>query len=318
MSTTGISCFVVGGVFVHADHHLLARVDLLLEAVGRIGDLHLGEPLVDRGRHPAHRVDLFDVLPGLLLHLVRQGLHEIGAGQGVDRVGDAGLLGDDLLRPERDLHGMIGGEAEDLVEGVGVERLGAAEDRGERLDRRPDDVVVGLLGGERAARRLGVETHPPGAGILRVEAVAHDLRPDPPGRAHLADLLEEVDVGVEEEGEPRGEVVDVEPLAADDVLDVFDPVAEREGQLLDGRGAGLPDVVAADADRVPLRDVPRAELDGVADQPHRRLRRAHEGLLGDELLEHVVLDRPADLPSAAPPCSPPPRSTSPRGRWRGD
>jgi hypothetical protein len=50
------------------------------------------------------------------------------------------------------------------------------------------------------------------------------------------------------------------------LLDVGDPVGDGEGQLLDRRRAGLADVVAADADRVPARQLARAPLDRV-DEP---------------------------------------------------
>ena len=57
-------------------------------------------------------------------------------------------------------------------------------------------------------------------------------------------------VRVEEERQPRSEVVDREP-AAESRLDVGDRVREREGDLLDRRRSGLADVVAGDRDRVP-------------------------------------------------------------------
>src|SRR6185437_15685420 len=47
--------------------------------------------------------------------------------------------------------------------------------------------------------------------------------------AVLRDLLEEVEVGVEEEAEPGREVVDVEP-ALDRPLDIGEAVGEREGE----------------------------------------------------------------------------------------
>jgi hypothetical protein len=46
--------------------------------------------------------------------------------------------------------------------------------------------------------------------VLGPEALAHDLGPHPPGGAELRDLLEDVVVAVEEEGQARGEVVDLE------------------------------------------------------------------------------------------------------------
>ena len=169
-----------------------------------------------------------------------------------------------------------------------------AEHRSERLDRGADDVHLGLLRGQRDAGRLRVEAHQPGARVAGAEAVAQLARPDPPGGAVLRDLLEEVEVGVEEEGQARREVVDVEP-ALDRPLDVGEAVREREGELLRRGRAGLADVVAGDRDRMPLRQLRRAVLDHVGDEPHRRLGREDVLLLRDVLLEDVRLDRPAQV-----------------------
>ena len=80
----------------------------------------------------------------------------------------------------------------------------------------------------------------------------------------------------------------------------MEAVGQRERQLLGGRRAGLADVVAGDRNRVPLRHVPGTELDHVAHQPHARLGREHELVLGVELFEDVVLDRAAELPQSKP------------------
>jgi hypothetical protein len=87
-----------------------------------------------------------------------------------------------------------------------------------------------------------------------------ELRPQPAGGAELGDLLEEVVVGVEEEGEPRRELVDREP-ARERRLDVGEAVGERERHLLHRRRARLAHVVAGDRDRVPARQLARAERD---------------------------------------------------------
>jgi hypothetical protein len=90
-----------------------------------------------------------------------------------------------------------------------------------------------------------VEAHEERALVARPVGVAQLARPDPPGRAVLRDLLEEVDVGVEEEAQPRGEVVDRQaPLQGP--FDVREPVLERERQLLLSRRARLADVIAGD------------------------------------------------------------------------
>ena len=90
------------------------------------------------------------------------------------------------------------------------------------------------------------------AGIARAEGVAHLARPDAARGAVLRDLLEEVDVRVEEERQPRREVVDGQ-AALDRGLHVGEAVGERERQLLLRGRAGLADVVAGDRDRVPAR-----------------------------------------------------------------
>ena len=61
--------------------------------------------------------------------LVGERLHVVRATQRVGDVGHVGLLGDHLLRPEGDRRRLLGGQGQGLVEGVGVERLGASEHR---------------------------------------------------------------------------------------------------------------------------------------------------------------------------------------------
>ena len=64
------------------------------------------------------------------------------------------------------------------------------------------------------------------------------LRVDAPHRAELGDLLEEVGLGDEEEGQPRRELVDRHP-GPRHLLDVGDRVRHREGDLLQRRRARL-------------------------------------------------------------------------------
>ncbi len=94
------------------------------------------------------------------------------------------------------------------------------------------------------------------SGSAGVEALAHDACPQAAGGAELGHLLQEVVVGVEEEGQLRGELVHRQP-GPQGGLDVGDAVGQGEGDFLDRGGAGLADVVAGDRDRVPVRDVAR-------------------------------------------------------------
>jgi hypothetical protein len=73
-----------------------------------------------------------------------------------------------------------------------------------------------------------------------------------PRGAELGDLLEEVRVRVEEERKARAKSSMARPLASA-ASTYATGVRERERDLLDGRRAGLADVVAGDRDRVPPR-----------------------------------------------------------------
>ena len=178
-------------------------------------------------------------------------LDGVGARYGVDGVGDAGFVGDDLLRAQSDQRGVFGGQSERFVHGVRVQGLCAAEHRGQRLDGYADDIVFRLLRGERGAGGLRVEAKQQRARIAGVETVAHDFGPEAASGAVLGDFFEKIAVGVEEKGELWGEVVDAQ-AGVEGGLHVGDGVGEREGDFLDGGRAGFADVVAGDGDGVPL------------------------------------------------------------------
>src|SRR5690606_31689466 len=99
----------------------------------------------------------------------------------------------------------------------GEDRLEAGAGDGERLERDAGDVVERLGAGERLpAADAG------GAHALRLLVgadVPHEVRPDPPPGAVLRHLLEEVHVGVEEEGEAPAEAARIE-AAGEQTADV--------------------------------------------------------------------------------------------------
>ena len=111
-----------------------------------------------------------DVVDGPLLNFVGEMLDGVGAGNGIDGVGDTGFVGDDLLRAQSDERGVFGGEGEGFVHGIGVEGLAAAESGGQGLDGYADDIVFGLLGGEGGAGGLRVEAEKKRTRILRLES----------------------------------------------------------------------------------------------------------------------------------------------------
>src|SRR5581483_12292004 len=99
------------------------------------------------------------------------------------------------------------GQRKRLVEAVRVQRLRPAARRRQRLDRDAYDVVLRLLRGERGAAGLRVETKRHRTRVRGAEPLLHQPRPEAAGGPVLRDLLEEVVVGVEEEGEPLAELV---------------------------------------------------------------------------------------------------------------
>src|SRR5262245_54969915 len=120
-------------------------------------------------------------------------------------------MGDDLLGPQRDCNRVLTGERVSFVKRIGVQRLSAAQHGRHGLQRGTYDVVAWLLPGERASSGLGVEAKLQAALGLGAEAVAHEQRPDLPCGSILGYLLEEIVMGIEEETQARGELVDLEP-----------------------------------------------------------------------------------------------------------
>src|SRR3990170_6446968 len=101
---------------VHPDDDFLALLDLPLESVCLLLDGALHVAALDGGNSSPHRLDLLEDVPGPLLEVIRQGLHEVRARQRIDGVGDTRLIGDDLLRPERDALGLLCRDGQRLIE----------------------------------------------------------------------------------------------------------------------------------------------------------------------------------------------------------
>ena len=175
-----------------------------------------------------------------------------------------------------------------------MQALGAAKNGRERLERGSNHVVVHGLGGQGAAGRLDVEPAGHGARVLGLEPIPDDRCPHPARGAEFGDLLEQFGPGGEEKAEPGREVVDRQ-APGQRCVDIGDGIREGERELLGGGGPGLPHVIAADRDRVPLRQLPCPELEDVRHESHRGGRRIDPGAASHVFLEDVVLDRAGQL-----------------------
>ena len=143
---------------VDADDGGRARVDGELRPVRRLLDLALNQTGFDRRERPAGALRSGRGSLRLRVRCRWSALRSrTTPADRVDRVRDAAFGGDDLLRPQGDPRRLLRRQRERFVAAVAVQRLRAAEHGRQRLQRDADDVVVRLLGGERAAGGLRVE-----------------------------------------------------------------------------------------------------------------------------------------------------------------
>ena len=166
--------------------------------------------------------------------------------------GDPGLVSDHLLRAQRQRDASSPGRAYASSSELVCSDCAPPSTAAMACECRPHHVIVRLLPGKRAARRLGMESQLQTALVSRAEAVAHKLSPERSRRTVLRDLFEEIVVRVEKEAQARREVVDCQP-ALERPFHVLDAVAQRKRQFLHGRGTRFPDVISADGNGVEAR-----------------------------------------------------------------
>ena len=94
----------------------------------------------------------------LLFHVERQSFDEITAAERIDNVGNAGFVGDHLLRAQRQQRGLLGRQRVGFVERVGVQRFASPEHGRHRLHGRTNKIDARLPRGQRNTGRLRMET----------------------------------------------------------------------------------------------------------------------------------------------------------------
>src|SRR5262249_51376832 len=200
------------------------------------------------------------------------------------------LVCGDLLGRQGNAGGMFGGESQRFVHGIGMQRLGSAQHRGQRLYCSSNNIDFRLLSGEGRAAGLSMKSQSHGARIARAKPVPHNAGPHPPCRSELCDLLEKLIVRIEEKGQPRSKVIHVETAVAC-CLNVGYGITQRERYLLSRRGARLTYVVPRYRYCIPARQLARRIRKYVGDYPEAGARRINIGAPRDVLLQNVVLDR---------------------------
>src|SRR5205823_2334750 len=88
---------LVRSKFIHADHYRVLRLDGPLIFISRVLDLLLDIAHLDRSEHPAHRIDLVDILASEILEPRSQLLDSVAPCKRISGVGNARFVSDDLL-----------------------------------------------------------------------------------------------------------------------------------------------------------------------------------------------------------------------------
>ena len=201
------------GVLVDADDHLLARFDLLRVRGTRPARSRSGRSPARprRPRRRARRPARSARGPAARARSVSSSMkYAPPSGSAVSVPPPS--CGEDLLRPQRDPDRVLGRQRERLVEAVRVDRLRAAADRRQRLDRVTRTMLFSGC--------CAVSVEPPvcawkrsacAFGFVAPKRSRMIRRPQPARGAELRHLLEEVVVRVEEEREPLAELVRREP-----------------------------------------------------------------------------------------------------------
>src|SRR5207245_8175616 len=119
----------------HAYDDRLARLDGSLLRVGALRDGLLEEAVLDGARGTTHPLDLTDQRPRLALDPLGQRLYIPAPPGGIDDLGHAGLVGENLLGPQRERSALLRGQRQRLVDCVGVVWLGGVRLSSNRLVR---------------------------------------------------------------------------------------------------------------------------------------------------------------------------------------
>src|SRR6266699_3613288 len=77
---------------IDADDGAFVLVDLLLIAVGRLGNFTLEEAIQNTGQYTTQRVDTVQIVQSRLFRLVCQSLNKVGTAQRINSIDDATLI----------------------------------------------------------------------------------------------------------------------------------------------------------------------------------------------------------------------------------
>ena len=175
-----------------------------------------------------------------------------------------------------------------------MQGLRSSKNGGQCLDCRTDNVIIRLLSGQRAASGLSVEAQHPGARILGLEALFHHPVPDFASSAVFGNFFKEIIMGVKKEREARSKIVYVQSHL-EGGLYVLDSVSQGKSQFLQGGRSRFANMVAANGDRVPARNLLGGKLKNVGNETQGRPWWKNPFLLSDVFFQNVILQGSGNL-----------------------
>ncbi len=161
--------FPLRAIAIHAHDHALALLDGTLVFVRRSLNLALHVSGFDGPQHAAQGINLLDGLARQILDLAGQLLDRECTAHRVHRICHARFVRQNLLRAQRQQRRSLRRQRQRLIEGIGVQRLAAAQHRRQRLHGDAHQVVVRLLRRQRRAGRLRVKAQHHRTRIARAE-----------------------------------------------------------------------------------------------------------------------------------------------------
>ncbi len=289
------------GKRVDADDGLRAGFDRLQAARIRFDEALFHVALFDRGDGAANSLDLgqLGARGGAQLHDFR--LDHRRAGENIVELEQIGFVRHDLLQAQRPLLIPRPRQAERFVPGRQLHGAGArilAQHHRQHFEQDAVDVVLRLLFREPQGIDLNAIAEAAQLFVGDAVALAANFVPQPAEGAQLAHLGDEAQARIHEKThapDHGGEIPRRHLARGAHAIENRDRVGEREGELLHRRGTRFLQMIGADIDRVPLRQLAISESDRVRGELQRWLGRENIGPAREIFLDDVVLRRAGEF-----------------------
>ena len=139
-----------------------------------------------------------------------------------------------------------------------------------------------------------METDHHGSGIFGAKTLLHDIRPQPSSSTVFGNLFQKIKMRIKEKREPRTESIHIQ-TSLKCRLYVSHPVCQRKSHFLDRSRTCFPDMVPADTDGIPERNLFRTERKDIGNDSHGRFWRKDIRPSRRIFFQDIVLNRTSQL-----------------------